>query len=128
MTARSVDGMDVVATYEATGEAVSQVRSGAGPVFLEFRTYRFRAHSMFDAELYRDKDEVDAWKTRGPIHTFTARLKAEGKTRRSGIPGARRRRRCRGSAPGRRLCRSRRGEPVQDLLTESMTQHPERTP
>ena len=79
MTARSVDGMDVVATYEATKEAVSQVRSGAGPVFLEFRTYRFRAHSMFDAELYRDKDEVDAWKTRGPIHTFSARLKAEGK-------------------------------------------------
>ena len=73
------DGMDVVATYEATREAVNQVRSGAGPVFLEFRTYRFRAHSMFDAELYRDKDEVDAWKTRGPIHTFTARLKAEGK-------------------------------------------------
>lgn len=79
MAAVSVDGMDVVATYEATREAVNQVRSGAGPVFLEFRTYRFRAHSMFDAELYRDKDEVDAWKTRGPIHTFTTRLKAEGK-------------------------------------------------
>ena len=48
-------------------------------MFLELRTYRFRAHSMYDAELYRQKAEVDAWKTRGPIHTFTARLKAEGK-------------------------------------------------
>jgi pyruvate dehydrogenase E1 component alpha subunit len=47
-------------------------------VFVEFRTYRFRAHSMFDPELYRDKAEVEAWKKRGPIHTFTARLKAQG--------------------------------------------------
>ena len=54
------------------------VRAGRGPVFLELRTYRFRAHSMFDAELYRDKAEVEAWKTRGPIHTYTARLKAQG--------------------------------------------------
>jgi len=48
-------------------------------MFLEYQTYRFRAHSMFDAELYRDKAEVEEWKTRGPIHTFTARLKSEGK-------------------------------------------------
>jgi pyruvate dehydrogenase E1 component alpha subunit len=47
-------------------------------VFLEFRTFRFRAHSMFDPELYRDKQEVAAWKIRGPIHTFSARLKAQG--------------------------------------------------
>jgi pyruvate dehydrogenase E1 component alpha subunit len=53
------------------------VRAGEGPVFVEFRTYRFRAHSMFDPELYRDKREVEAWKTRGPIHTFTARLKLQ---------------------------------------------------
>ena len=38
-----------------------------GAAFLEFRTYRFRAHSMFDAELYRDKSEVEAWKQRDPI-------------------------------------------------------------
>jgi pyruvate dehydrogenase E1 component alpha subunit len=48
------------------------------PMFVEFRTYRFRAHSMFDPELYRDKAEVEAWKARGPIHTYTARLKAQG--------------------------------------------------
>jgi pyruvate dehydrogenase E1 component alpha subunit len=47
-------------------------------VFVEFQTYRFRAHSMFDPELYRDKAEVEQWKTRGPIHTYSARLKAQG--------------------------------------------------
>ena len=75
----AVDGMDVVAVHEATKAALVQVRSGQGPQFLEFRTYRFRAHSMYDAELYRQKEEVTAWKTRGPLHTFSARLKAEGK-------------------------------------------------
>jgi len=79
MPAERVDGMDIVAVHEATRDAAAQVRSGAGPMFLEYRTYRFRAHSMFDAELYRDKAEVEEWKTRGPIHTFTARLKAAGK-------------------------------------------------
>jgi pyruvate dehydrogenase E1 component alpha subunit len=74
----SVDGMDVVAVHEGTCEAAAHVRAGKGPFFVEFRTYRFRAHSMFDAELYRDKREVEAWKTRGPIHTFSARLKQQG--------------------------------------------------
>ena len=74
----SVDGMDIVAVHDAVRSAAQQVRSGAGPMFMELRTYRFRAHSMFDPELYRDKKEVEAWRTRGPIHTFTARLKAQG--------------------------------------------------
>jgi pyruvate dehydrogenase E1 component alpha subunit len=74
-----VDGMDVVAVHDAMRDAVTQVRAGQGPLFLEFRTYRFRAHSMYDAELYRQKEEVAAWKTRGPLHTFSERLKAEGK-------------------------------------------------
>jgi pyruvate dehydrogenase E1 component alpha subunit len=73
-----VDGMDVVAVHEAAQGACAQVREGNGPVFVEFNTYRFRAHSMFDAELYRDKAEVEQWKTRGPIHTFSARLKDQG--------------------------------------------------
>ncbi|MDP1650125.1 MAG: pyruvate dehydrogenase (acetyl-transferring) E1 component subunit alpha [Rubrivivax sp.] len=77
MPAIAVDGMDVVAVHEAVKGALPQVRGG-GPLFIEFRTYRFRAHSMFDAELYRDKSEVEQWKTRGPIHTYTARLKAQG--------------------------------------------------
>jgi pyruvate dehydrogenase E1 component alpha subunit len=79
LPALSCDGMDLVAVHETMQEAVARARSGKGPAFVEFRTYRFRAHSMFDAELYRDKAEVEEWKARGPIHTFTARLKAAGK-------------------------------------------------
>ena len=75
----SADGQDVVAVHEAALQAHQHVREGRGPFFVELRTYRFRAHSMFDSELYRDKREVEAWKTRGPLHTFSARLKAEGK-------------------------------------------------
>ena len=79
MPAVAADGMDIVAVHEAAKQAAARVREGGGPAFVEFRTYRFRAHSMYDAELYRQKAEVEEWKTRGPIHTFTARLKAEGK-------------------------------------------------
>jgi pyruvate dehydrogenase E1 component alpha subunit len=73
-----VDGMDVVAVEAATREAATRVRDGGGPQFLEFRTYRFRAHSMFDAELYREKAEVDEWKQRDPIELFASRLTAAG--------------------------------------------------
>jgi pyruvate dehydrogenase E1 component alpha subunit len=79
MPAIRVDGMDIVAVHESMQQAVTRVRAGEGPMFIEFQTYRFRAHSMFDAELYRQKAEIEEWKSRGPIHTFTARLKAEGK-------------------------------------------------
>jgi TPP-dependent pyruvate/acetoin dehydrogenase alpha subunit len=70
----AVDGMDILAVERATREAVERVRHGGGPTFLECRTYRFRAHSMFDAELYRDKAEVDLWKTRDPIPMLAGRL------------------------------------------------------
>jgi pyruvate dehydrogenase E1 component alpha subunit len=73
-----VDGMDVVAVHDAARRAGAHVRAGDGPIFVEFQTYRFRAHSMFDPDLYRDKAEIEQWKTRGPIHTFSARLKAQG--------------------------------------------------
>ena len=73
------DGMDVVAVHEAAVRAAEHVRRGDGPFFVEFQTYRYRAHSMFDPDLYRDKAEVEAWKHRGPIHNLTGRLKAEGK-------------------------------------------------
>lgn len=76
--ASRVDGMDVVAVREAARDALAKIRAGAGPAFLELQTYRFRAHSMFDPELYRDRAEVDAWRERGPLHTFTDRLKAQG--------------------------------------------------
>ncbi len=73
-----VDGMDVRAVFETVSQAAKQVRASGRPAFVELQTYRFRAHSMFDAELYRDKAEVEQWKTRGPIHSFSAQLKAEG--------------------------------------------------
>jgi pyruvate dehydrogenase E1 component alpha subunit len=76
--AEHVDGMDVEAVERKAGEAVTAVREGRGPVFLELETYRFRAHSMFDAELYRDKSEVLAWKERDPIPAASARLLAGG--------------------------------------------------
>jgi pyruvate dehydrogenase E1 component alpha subunit len=78
MPALALDGMDVVAVETATRAAVNAVRAGGGPQFLECRTYRLRAHSMFDAQLYRDKAEVEAWRKRGPLITFTTRCKAEG--------------------------------------------------
>jgi pyruvate dehydrogenase E1 component alpha subunit len=56
MPAWPVDGMDVIACETATRRAAESVRTGGGPHFVEFRTYRYRAHSMFDPELYRDKD------------------------------------------------------------------------
>jgi pyruvate dehydrogenase E1 component subunit alpha len=77
MPAWSVDGMDVLAVEDAARRAVASVRGG-GPLFLELRTYRFRAHSMFDPQLYRAKEEVEAWKERDPIPAFVARAQAEG--------------------------------------------------
>ena len=78
VAAETVDGMDVTAVEAATTHAAEMVRRGEGPSFIEYRTYRFRAHSMFDAELYRDKSEVETWKARDPIATFSARLKESG--------------------------------------------------
>jgi pyruvate dehydrogenase E1 component alpha subunit len=72
-----VDGMDVEAVADAARQAADAVRGGSGPRFLEFRTYRFRAHSLFDPELYRSKEEVEEWMKRCPVATYTARLRAE---------------------------------------------------
>jgi pyruvate dehydrogenase E1 component alpha subunit len=78
MPAWSVDGMDVCAVRDAAERALVSIRAGAGPVFLELRTYRFRAHSMFDSELYREKSEVELWKLRDPIEKLRADLTSEG--------------------------------------------------
>ena len=72
-----VDGMDVVAVEEAADRAVDRIRAGGGPCFLELRTYRFRAHSMYDPERYRDKAEVARWRERDPIDLLTRQLTAE---------------------------------------------------
>ncbi len=73
-----VDGMDVIAVEAAARRIVERVRAERRPYLLEARTYRFRAHSMFDPELYRDKAEVAAWRERCPIATYVARMTAAG--------------------------------------------------
>ncbi|OGL05637.1 MAG: pyruvate dehydrogenase (acetyl-transferring) E1 component subunit alpha [Candidatus Rokubacteria bacterium RIFCSPLOWO2_02_FULL_68_19] len=78
LSADAVDGMDVLAVESATRRAVEAVRRGEGPYLLEVRTYRFRAHSTADPELYRTKEEVEQWKTRDPIALFAVRLREWG--------------------------------------------------
>ena len=78
LAAVSVDGMDVEAVDSAVREATETIRRLGVPYFLELRTYRFRAHSMFDPELYRDKTEVEKWKKECPIRKLTDRLTARG--------------------------------------------------
>jgi pyruvate dehydrogenase E1 component alpha subunit len=73
-----VDGMDVMAVNDATRRAVDVVRSGDGPRLLEFQTYRYRAHSMSDPDLYRPKEEVERWKQRDPIALLQERLRSAG--------------------------------------------------
>ena len=76
--AEAVDGMDVLAVARATDDAVAAIRGGGGPRFLEYRTYRFRAHSMYDPELYRTKAEVEQWRQRDPIPAYSESLKRDG--------------------------------------------------
>ena len=75
MAAWSVDGMDVLAVEDAARRAVTAVRDGMEPLFLELRTYRFRAHSMYDPDLYRTKEEIERWKQHDPIPALTERLR-----------------------------------------------------
>ncbi len=73
-----VDGMDVTAVEQATRQACESIRSGGGPHFLELRTYRYRAHSMYDPDRYRDKAEVEHWKHLDPIASLSSTMSAEG--------------------------------------------------
>ncbi len=78
VVAEVVDGMDVTRVEDAARRAVDEIRRTGAPRFLECRTYRFRPHSMFDPELYRDKAEVEAWRARDPIALLVARMRAAG--------------------------------------------------
>lgn len=70
-----VDGMDVVAVYEAAKEAVERARQGKGPTLLECKTYRFEGHEMGDPhDLYRSKEEVEEWKKKDPIRRLRETL------------------------------------------------------
>lgn len=78
MVAESVDGMDVRAVETVAGRLAQEARTQQAPRFLECKTYRFRAHSMFDPQLYRSKEEVEEWKGKGPIRRLTAELREKG--------------------------------------------------
>ncbi|WP_174717941.1 pyruvate dehydrogenase (acetyl-transferring) E1 component subunit alpha [Streptomyces noursei] len=77
MAAWAVDGMDVEAVERAARRAAEGIRGGGGPYFLEMRTYRFRAHSMYDPDRYRDKAEIERWKARDPVTRLTDRMRAD---------------------------------------------------
>ena len=78
VASRTVDGMDVLAVDQAATDAVSAIRADGGPQFLELQTYRFRAHSMYDPERYRDKAEVEHWRQRDPIERLTSQMRNDG--------------------------------------------------
>ncbi|MFB9905408.1 pyruvate dehydrogenase (acetyl-transferring) E1 component subunit alpha [Allokutzneria oryzae] len=78
MASWPVDGMDVLAVRAATERATQVIRGGGGPCFLELHTYRFRAHSMYDPERYRDKSEVERWKRHDPIDRLAEAMRADG--------------------------------------------------
>ncbi|MFF4948772.1 pyruvate dehydrogenase (acetyl-transferring) E1 component subunit alpha [Streptomyces chattanoogensis] len=90
MAAWAVDGMDAEAVERAARRAAESIRGGGGPHFLEMRTYRFRAHSMYDPDRYRDKAEVERWKARDPITRLMDRMREDGELgekRLAGIEG-----------------------------------------
>lgn len=86
IAAEAVDGMDVVAVEAAARRAVHALRESRKPYFLECRTYRLRAHSMFDAQLYREKSEIEAWRKREPIVRFQNWLQANNMIHADDVP------------------------------------------
>jgi pyruvate dehydrogenase E1 component alpha subunit len=67
MPSEPVDAMSVEAVHEAVSRAAERARAGEGPSLLEFRTYRYRGHSMSDPMKYRTREEVEEYKMRDPI-------------------------------------------------------------
>ena len=74
MPGRVVDGMDLLAVYDAAEEAVGRARRGEGPSLLECKTYRFMGHSRFEKASYRGSEELERWKKRDPIPSFRSFL------------------------------------------------------
>lgn len=74
----TVDGNDVMAVYEAAGEAVDRARKGSGPSFVECNTYRHHGHYEGDTMTYRTDDEVGKWKKLDPISRFRKKLTEMG--------------------------------------------------
>ncbi|WP_435352882.1 pyruvate dehydrogenase (acetyl-transferring) E1 component subunit alpha [Emticicia sp. SJ17W-69] len=78
MPAEPVDAMDVEMVHEAVKRAADRARAGEGPTFLEFKTYRYRGHSMSDPQKYRTKEEVEQWKMRDPLEMCRHRILTNG--------------------------------------------------
>ena len=78
MVSETVDGMDVVAVEVAAQRAIAAIRRTSEPCLLECNTYRFRAHSMFDAQLYRTRQEIESWRKRDPIKLLRDWLEQNG--------------------------------------------------
>ena len=78
MPSEPVDGMDVEAVHDAVSRAAERARRGDGPTFLEFKTYRYRGHSMSDPQKYRTKEEVEEYKKRDPIEMTKDRILTNG--------------------------------------------------
>tara|TARA_B100001245_G_scaffold236071_1_gene225583 strand:+ start:255 stop:1235 length:981 start_codon:yes stop_codon:yes gene_type:complete len=76
--ALQINGQDVLEVREAASEAVQKVRSGEGPAFVEAMTYRFRGHSVADPQAYRERVEVDEWRSQNdPINNFRSVILAQ---------------------------------------------------
>jgi pyruvate dehydrogenase E1 component alpha subunit len=75
MPSKPVDGMTVEAVHEAMEEAVARARRGDGPTLLEMKTYRYKGHSMSDAQTYRTKEEVKEYQQQDPIEKVLDALK-----------------------------------------------------
>jgi TPP-dependent pyruvate/acetoin dehydrogenase alpha subunit len=73
-----VDGMDVMAVFEATRRAVDRARAGDGPSLIVSTTYRFEGHNIGDPQPYRTKTEVEEWRKRDAIERFRDQLVDEG--------------------------------------------------
>lgn len=73
----TVDGNDVQEVFDAVTEAVARARGGLGPTLVEAVTYRYKGHSKSDQNLYRTREEIDAWRAKDPIGRFeTAALES----------------------------------------------------
>ena len=113
-----IDGMDVLAVREGVAEHIRIAREERRPTLVEAFTYRFRGHSAADPEVYREKEEVEEWRTKDPIESFAARCVAEGVLEDSDVEEIRARRREDRDGGGR----------VRRQLAGAAARHPLRQP
>ena len=74
MPSESVNGMDAECVHVAIQSAANRARNGDGPSLIEFKTYRYKGHSISDPQKYRSKDEIESYKSKDPIHQLKETL------------------------------------------------------